>query len=590
MEHLKPEARFGRLTVIGDAGYIERPKKHKKNDKVYIWKEPLYLCRCDCGNTFTAAHYHLVQGHTRSCGCLVEEHTRSLTKHGDKRSHFRSRLYIIWTDMLDRCRNSKFPSWKYYGGRGIQVCDEWASSYEAFKEWALSHGYREDLTIDRIDNDGNYTPENCRWATAGQQAKNKRSNKTYTVGGKTMIKADWARSIGAATSHTIESRLRRGWDLERACTTPSKERERFIEIDGVTKNITGWAKDIGISIPSLYQWMRNHGEDLEDAIRTLLGTYEKKRPRLIEIQGETLTIAGWSKRNGIPEWTIRDRLAAGWDEEEAVTTPVYRLENKSSDIGNPRKPRHNAKLYEFEGVGDTIAGWARRRGISVSTLDCRIRRGWSLEKALCEPIGKHSTEGIAPGTVFGNLTVLMEAEPQGQGRWYLCRCICGNEKVIPGKSLTSGNTKSCGCLGKRSPIETGTRFGRLVVIESVGGEGKAGGELYRCRCDCGNECIKPKNQLLQGGVKSCGCIRKEKEADLAPGTRFGHLTVIRRADDAIQKYTTKDGKEYSHKRQQYLCRCDCGNEKVIQRRVLVQGSAKSCGCGLGRRKKEEKDG
>ncbi len=193
--------KFGRLTVLYR---INRPAHIKS-------KNAWYRCLCDCGNYKDVCSKHLRSGAVKSCGCYNVEHA---TKHGLSRT----RLYRIWALMKDRCTNVNCPTYSCYGGRGITFCDEW-KSFENFHDWAINNGYKDLLTIDRIDVNGNYEPSNCRWSTMKEQGRNRRNNRNITINGKTMCLSEWCEIYGI-DFYTVMSRLKRGWDYEKAITTP----------------------------------------------------------------------------------------------------------------------------------------------------------------------------------------------------------------------------------------------------------------------------------------------------------------------------------------------------------------------------------
>lgn len=170
---------FGELTVISLA--VDIPGKKKK-----------WLCRCSCGNECVVAASNLRSGHSKHCTqCGYKLTAQKETKHGETGT----RLYGVWNAMKTRCQNPNTKEYRDYGARGISVCDEWQDS-ATFFEWAKRSGYNENLEIDRIDTNGNYCPENCRWVPRIENANNKRNNKFITYGEETKTLAEWARYYG----------------------------------------------------------------------------------------------------------------------------------------------------------------------------------------------------------------------------------------------------------------------------------------------------------------------------------------------------------------------------------------------------------
>lgn len=164
--------RFGKLLVLEDRGET-------------------CLCQCDCGNTVEVKRAHMRKGHIKSCGCMKGNPTHKMTK---------TRLHNIWLRMKSRCYYSKDIEYKRYGARGITVCKEWRNSFETFRDWALANGYTDNLSIDRIDVNGNYEPSNCRWATVLEQACNKRNNHFLTIDGERLTLSQWQRKYGIKSS------------------------------------------------------------------------------------------------------------------------------------------------------------------------------------------------------------------------------------------------------------------------------------------------------------------------------------------------------------------------------------------------------
>ena len=170
---------FNRLTVI------KRTEVEKK--------EVYYLCKCTCGNEKIIRGKDLKYNKIKSCGCLNKEKT---TERNTKHSLRHTRIYRIWLLMKNRCLNSKYHLFKNYGRRGITICDEWKNDFVKFYNWSMANGYKDDLTIDRINVNGNYEPSNCRWATKLQQQRNTTRLRKITYKNETHCISEWAEILG----------------------------------------------------------------------------------------------------------------------------------------------------------------------------------------------------------------------------------------------------------------------------------------------------------------------------------------------------------------------------------------------------------
>ena len=196
--------RVGRLTVI----------KRVENDG----KKVMWLCRCDCGNETTVFFFFFRNGDTKSCGCLSKDKLRERRfKHGEAR---KTRLYNIWIHIKHRTsgKANEKRTKKWYTDKNIKMCEEW-SDFRNFRDWANENGYDDSLTIDRIDGNKGYSPENCRWVDWKTQTRNKSNNINITRNGETKCLKDWCTELGLK-NRSIFQRIARGWDKEKALTTP----------------------------------------------------------------------------------------------------------------------------------------------------------------------------------------------------------------------------------------------------------------------------------------------------------------------------------------------------------------------------------
>lgn len=206
--------KFGNLTAIRRAN----SKRQNCGKLVTYWE-----CICDCGNKKIVRRDQLMDGTIKSCGCLKRKYKYNCP-----------RLYTIWRHMIERCTYAKNSNYKNYGGRGIKVCEEWSSKrngFDCFYEWAIKNGYNpnanfQECTLDRINNNGNYEPSNCRWVTNYIQSRNKNNNVYIKYNGENKIMADWAKQYNIKPN-IFRYRYINGWSFEKIVNTPVKKRKKY---------------------------------------------------------------------------------------------------------------------------------------------------------------------------------------------------------------------------------------------------------------------------------------------------------------------------------------------------------------------------
>lgn len=331
--------KFGKLTIVKEVapnvtpcGTIQRK----------------FLCKCECGNEVLRSLQTLTKGAKSSCGCTSYQIGEQNKKY--EKGTTKSFLYSTWNGMRQRCNNPNSSSYRRYGGRGISVCKEWNDNFLAFEKWAKENGAKKELTIDRIDNDGNYCPENCRWVDAIAQANNKRSNRVLEYNGESHTIMEWSRITGVQEG-TIRSRLDKygcsigqALGLEEYDGSPS----HTLEYKGVSHNITEWSLITGINKGTISSRLR-YGYNIGQA----LGFEEYKRqspPKYITYKGETHNLTGWERITGVNHKVISSRLIKGLSIAQALGFEPY--ERKKSSFVPVTK-----RVLEFDLNGNFVKEW-----------------------------------------------------------------------------------------------------------------------------------------------------------------------------------------------------------------------------------------
>lgn len=302
--------RFGRLEVIEEVG--------RGRFRHVIW-----LCKCDCGAEIRVNGYDLRSGKQVSCGCYKRENTSlRCTTHGMSNT----RVFKTWAGIIQRCNNPKQTHYKNYGGRGITVCEEW-KTFEGFWEWAQRSGYTDELTIERIDVNGNYEPSNCKWIPLSEQARNTTRNRRIIYNGENLPMVEWGERLGM-TGDAISSRVDRGYTEEEAVSIPQMKPQalRYIKYKGKNQTVAKWSRELNISSATIRRRIDIHGWSEEKALSTPTGS-DRERSNYITFNGKTMNYAEWGREIGMSANAIKERLEKGWTIEEALTTPKGQKRN-----------------------------------------------------------------------------------------------------------------------------------------------------------------------------------------------------------------------------------------------------------------------
>ena len=244
--------KFGKLTPVKCIGIV--------NGRT-TWE-----CLCDCGNTVNVIQKHLSSGNTKSCGCIQRDSVSVARRtHGKSKS----RLYILYRGIKERCKNPKSKIYKWYGAKGIGICKEWDEDFLKFEKWMLDNGYDESLprgeqTIDRIDTNGDYCPDNCRLITISKQQRNKENNVFYEFNGEKHLLSEWSEILGIDYL-ILKSRVGDyGWTIKEALENPKfskvKIDKKTISFNGETKTIKEWSEKLGIKENTIRGRMRYYSE------------------------------------------------------------------------------------------------------------------------------------------------------------------------------------------------------------------------------------------------------------------------------------------------------------------------------------------
>lgn len=314
--------KFNRLTAVS---FIERRNRHS-----------YWLFKCDCGKDHITSMNSVTMNNSKSCGCLkIEKDKVNHKKHGMTNT----KEFRTWSGMKSRCYNPKLSNSnkKNYYDKGIKVCDRWIDSFENFYS-DMGKAPTPNHSIDRIDVNGDYTPDNCRWATQKEQCRNKGNNVLYTINGVKKTLIEWCEDLGVSYENASQRILRLKWPIERALEIESdykyqrkiagKHKVIFLEVDGVSKSLNHWCSELNLKPNKVYARVMalgwNHKQALElspPPEKLFIGKYTQ----FVEYKGEKVALNVLAKRHGHTTRNIKHRIEKmGWDIEKALSTPLKR--------------------------------------------------------------------------------------------------------------------------------------------------------------------------------------------------------------------------------------------------------------------------
>ena len=289
--------RFGRWLVLSE-------------DKTSDPRYPKFWCLCECGQVSSVGMYALLSKKSESCGCL---HKEKVAKVNYKHGFYQERLYHVWVGMKQRCTNPNHIAYNNYGGRGIKVCKEWLNDYTKFRDFMLTHGYNEsapfgECTIDRIDNDGDYCPGNCRIVSISEQNVNKHDVFSFILDGKRTTISGAARSKNKTRS-CIQYRLKNGWSLEDAVEEPLREIQKY-EANGESHTVKEWADILKVTVNVIRGRLQTH------TMQEIVNEWNSKgyldvkdtSQKFYTVDGIVHGQKEWSELLGIPNSTLRYKL------------------------------------------------------------------------------------------------------------------------------------------------------------------------------------------------------------------------------------------------------------------------------------------